>query len=639
MKMFLFPLMNSKKFSFCEWNPQGKSLNQVLPGLYDAVRHREEWRALIVCDDGGLQSKNPYERAFYTPPRRKDFASEEEYLAEVRTRKFAAFGEAAKQPLVRLTAWLTDRPTVTKGKNNWLHRDPEYAEYRAELEEKERLLSELTQGEALRVTKPCEIVCIARRCFTEEEYDLQTSWNEHTEQEYSRFYDWNLYADKLRYLVFDILPVEHKNYEFDYLRFLYVLLLLAGNRIPSDAFRAQRVYRVDCENDEKALARMLGRYEKKLKLTSQEIAQRIAQIKAEHRRPLSNREVESRYLTETTIPLVLDSEFDVEGLYVHHDQLGLSRDCPQEEYAYWDGQYRSSRKNLTRFLKEPRRSLKRAVGEMRNLCGVDSDEVFALSEFQQEDIEEYALQEEKKMVEARTSSLYDTARYEKELGDADREVKRMVSTRMTRRITLAAGGLSLLVYLIGFIPLISSTMNTAMSTAVAIGLTAGAVGALALISIGCLLVLRRRLRNRFKHYNYVMSGIVAEVRDSMNRYSRYLSHACTCMRCFSVLNLLHESEDSRYYRCRVLDNHRGDIAQVQAAGSSLFRKFVREDEQDNDDVKPYPYDFTRIARYEYPMPLTEQNHRRVPFLQDGNLMEIPVDFIERVTLTREELYD
>ena len=145
MKMFLFPLMNPKKFSFCEWNPQGKSLNQVLPGLYDAVRHREEWRALIVCDDGGLQSKNPYERAFYTPPRRKDFASEEEYLAEVRARKFAAFEEAAKQPLVRLTAWLTDRPTVTKGKNNWLHRDPEYAEYRAELEEKERLLSELTQ--------------------------------------------------------------------------------------------------------------------------------------------------------------------------------------------------------------------------------------------------------------------------------------------------------------------------------------------------------------------------------------------------------------------------------------------------------------------------------------------------------------
>lgn len=245
----------------------------------------------------------------------------------------------------------------------------------------------------------------------------------------------------------------------------------------------------------------------------------------------------------------------------------------------------------------------------------------------------------RKMVDARTSSLYDTARYEKEMSEADREVKRTISTRMTRRTTVAAGLIALGVYLVGFIPLISSTLNTAKSTAAAIGLTAGAVGALALISIGCLLVLRKRLRNRFKHYNYVMSGIVADVRESMNRYSIYLSHACTCMRCFSVLNLLHESEDSRYYRCRVLENHRGDIAQVQANGSSLFRKFVREEDADMEDVKPYPYDFTRIARYEYPMPLTEQNHRRVPFLQEGHMAEIPVDFIERVTLTREELYD
>lgn len=31
----------------------------------------------------------------------------------------------------------------------------------------------------------------------------------------------------------------------------------------------------------------------------------------------------------------------------------------------------------------------------------------------------------------RTSSLYDTARYEKEMSEADREVKRTISTRMT----------------------------------------------------------------------------------------------------------------------------------------------------------------------------------------------------------------
>ena len=65
---------------------------------------------------------------------------------------------------------------------------------------------------------------------------------------------------------------------------------------------------------------------------------------------------------------------------------------------------------------------------------------------------------------------------------------------------------------------------------------------------------------------------------------------------------------------------------------------------DSDDIRltyeaePYNYDFTVLKDYEYDIPYSEVR-KDINFLQEGNKIVIPVDYVESVTLTREELYD
>ncbi len=627
--VFLKPLLDRQKFVFCEWYTAETSIEAALPQLYKVVDNREEWRAVVVCDNGGLHFKNPYDRVQYRPSEPGGTGSE----------LYQAYERAAQTPLVRLADWLCERPTITGGTGRAAEADPEYAAYLACQRKKQEILDRLSEGQFLRITKPREVLCLAQRCCAEKEYDIRNAWKEHTELQYSRFYDYNLYPEKLRYLVYDILPENHSNYDFNYLRFLSVLLLIAGNETPQDALKPQRVYKVTCENDEQALSLLLQKYDSKLRSTSAMLTERIEDIKRQHRRKLTSQEVASAYTTEVYIPLSFDSDFERSALFTSSKGLGLSRDCPVEEYGFWDSQYQTSRKEFSRFLKQPRRALKRAAAGMRGQDTIDSDDVFSLDEFQVEDVCEYIEEQEKQMVSIRTGNLYDTAAYTRELEKADREVKRKIETRMTRNVTIAVGAAALGCYLLGFLPLIFRSLQTNTSAAVAGIMTAACLVLLALVGVGALFVLRRRLRNRMKHYNYVMSGIVAEVEQSMAQFARYLTHACAVMRAFSVVNTLREREDARYVKCKVLANHKRSIDAIRSENSRIFSRFFQAETPLQQEMQPYDYDFSRIAEYTYPLPLTDADKRRIPYLQNGTYAEIPVDYISSILVTREELYD
>ena len=58
-----------------------------------------------------------------------------------------------------------------------------------------------------------------------------------------------------------------------------------------------------------------------------------------------------------------------------------------------------------------------------------------------------------------------------------------------------------------------------------------------------------------------------------------------------------------------------------------------------EQVGAYTYDFTRTVDFSYPVPYTEGMRRQIEFLQPGSTIQVPVDFINRITIRREELYD
>ena len=88
----------------------------------------------------------------------------------------------------------------------------------------------------------------------------------------------------------------------------------------------------------------------------------------------------------------------------------------------------------------------------------------------------------------------------------------------------------------------------------------------------------------------------------------------------------------------MLNYHRTAIKNAIDQTNELFAEFVSEENKQIIEADPYSYDFTENKPYDYEIPYSLE-HNQIVFLQAGNIVDVPVDYIKELTLTREELYD
>lgn len=655
-KVFLKPFIDDARVVFCEWRPEEMTLADSVPHLTDAVARQKEWRAVVLCDGAGMEKKNPFERVEFTPPAYQPLTETEDielllqhrqnYLDQLKTEKFRAFEQAVRQPLTRLMTHLCEGPLLTRNKNSRVaeHMDPvdrlDYLEYQEESWKKQELREQIIAGEKRTISLPVEVVCVARRTHTQQEYDINTSWQPHEDIEYSRFYDWNLYFDKMRYLVFDVLPEGHPDHEFDYIRFLYAMMILANNDTPTGVLRPNRVFCMNCENDKAALVDLLSLYDAKLAQTDCVLSGKIADVLSTEKPRLSDRDARMIFCSNINVPVTLPADVERGDLFANPSALGLSTDCPRDEYGEWERSYHGARKALHRILKQPRRALKSAAADMRRMNHVDLGKASILNEFQAEDVKEYTGEEELNMVSVETPDLYDVEHYENQMAKENKKVHRKIETRMTRKVTIAVGAAVLALYLVGFLPLLFNNRVDGAQILMALVVTAAGVLLLAAVALICLFCLRGSLQERYRSFNRTMQGISNEIDGSLNQFSRYLSHACNVMRGFSVLNYLERKEDPYAARIRVYKKHMADIKRTREELREVFGGYVVEGAGiDPEKIDAYPYDFDRPVDFPYPIPYNEGMKCQIEFMQSGNTVQVPVKFVKRITVRREELYD
>ena len=212
--------------------------------------------------------------------------------------------------------------------------------------------------------------------------------------------------------------------------------------------------------------------------------------------------------------------------------------------------------------------------------------------------------------------------------DLKKESEQLKKTLLTALIAL--GG-----FIFGFIPLLFTHTNNLPTFTVSLILTGIAVGLLAVIAFVFLLVVRKKLVNRLKHYNYVMSGILKGINSGMRAFSKYLSHACNVMRSFSVLTY---AEKCRISQQTIIAKHVYDVSKKVDEFSELFYGYIDLSNVRAGEIEPFDHDYTVLADYEYEIPY-ELCETKVEFMQIGNVIEVPIDYVKSVTLTREELYD
>ena len=63
-EIFLKPLLNNNEVVCCQWNKDGKTIDQMVPDLYEKIAFQSEWRAVILNEDG-LNQINPFDYTKY----------------------------------------------------------------------------------------------------------------------------------------------------------------------------------------------------------------------------------------------------------------------------------------------------------------------------------------------------------------------------------------------------------------------------------------------------------------------------------------------------------------------------------------------------------------------------------------------
>lgn len=667
-EIFLNPLMQSSNVQFCEWRPDEDTLTDAVPMLRDTVGNCEEWRAVILCDERGLNEKNPFDLikpklpefpvmkvpengdAGMTPEEQDAYWEQledkhekevEEYFETLKKVKFEAFEMAAHDPLTRLSTYLCYDKGTIHGRKAEENDDRAYAEYIVESTRKEELRRQILEADVdLNINAPIEVICVAKRVRKESEYDINASWIPHEEGEYSRFTDWNMYFDRMRYLIFDILPKTHRNYGHDYLKFLYTVLILAENSVPRSALQPDRVYRIDCEDNKKALDRIMSLYEAKLAVTEKNLEAKLLELRNKPRPEMNDKEAERIFCSPVNIPVASAAVMSREGLYSEPGELGMAEDCPRSEFVVWTQTFRTSKQTLTDVLKQSKRAVKKATNGMKQLNTPDLEKAKMLTQFQVEDIQEYAGKEEVSMVGTETRRIEDKAEFHERMEAMDAEILKVIDTRMSKKTTIIVGIVGIVIYLLGFVPLLLNNYST-KKTLITTGVLFGSVILLMfLVAMIRLIIARAHLRNLFRDYNAVMKDIEAQIDHNERMYSKYLGHACNLMKSFTVLDFRSRFQDPESLKMMILKKHIEDIKRDRAQLFDIFGAFISgKCVFDQDEIDPYEYNYTRAVDYVYPLPFKENELTKIEYMQPGNEIFIPIDFLDRIVIRREELYE
>ena len=655
--IYLKPFLEKSGYAFCRWDPKGATLAEAVPDLYELTAHKQEWRAILIADHsvlgfGGVSRNNPFNFVESTGAT-CDFENPQEIL-DYRAKKQARYEKALQNPLLQLSVWLCGAPIRKKPNLSYLEHLPEVTDegYFEAVEDMGKLPSEV-EYDRLRLYRhelmlrnfsvegelfnpPKQVIALGERVLSAFPEDGAGENVRRTEFDYSRFYEDNLYPDRLRYALFDVQYLKGTRNENHWFNFLTLLMALATNDIPVESMRPYRVYRLDAEIDSDKISEVFSGYLDKLTATLSSISKQMKKDFTRCKDPVSDADIKELMESDVEIPVRIRSDFPERELLAVYDKMGLAGDCPEDELTKWDVQFHEISKKFLRFLREPRRAVKNAAtGPFREQSVLEDERALRMNEYQREDVEYHLLDEEKAMVETSTTTLFETEAYQERIASVDGKLRREMGQRMTRKKAVVAALVAALAYFIGFMPMILSYFNDMQ--AFSLGFTIALVSVMLLMVVGLvfLFIKRYRLKKLFKEFNKLMQTLCEEIRGGLRLFSRYLSHACNVRREFSVLQY---NEDEVPEKLKALRKHEQDIRSQIEEVYRLFSKHLDRKGTGARNVDPYPYDFSQMVDYTYDLP-RNNHYRTIRFLQAGNEVTVPVNYVRAITLEREELYD
>lgn len=677
-KLFFEPFLNSKDLAFCCWNPLGRTINEAVPELLDTVGREKQWRAVIInnCSEETVKTRNPFDSAddsviksITTPSQQpNDGETSDEWISkweiyfEALTKaKNEMYRNTLELPLQKLATWLCFRPedyilNDVKDKQSiheWalecLEGDEikpstrleilERNQYKCELRLKESLRREFMDDKYLNIAYPSEVHCISTRTTENTFFDPDVYWNIPSDNDYSAFADRNMYFDKMRFMVFDLLPETHRNFRTDYIRFLASVLIFVSNPTPISAMQARRLYLLEAETDETPLRILVNSYNKKLESTAEVIENEMERIRNEIPSELTDKVAESLFCTPKDVAVLLDESCDTEKVFAKNN-YGLSYDCPENEHHKWNREYDSSQKELAYIIKQQSRAVKKSVNQAHYASEVIDVNINRLTPLQIDDVKDYTNNSENEMVASIPPDFSDISKYTDRMAEQSENVKKVLSRRMSRKVTIVLSAVCLVLYLICYLPFFFTNNSTPVTVSTAILFTAAMLGLLASIMFITLFFLRSSVKKAVKAFNDTARGVINDIETYLKKVSKYLSAMCSVRRGFSVQNHANKNVDEFTKSLRIRRKHLEDIRKKRAQLLEDYEEYF-DDKKYCDEVmsRPYDYNFDLQMEYDYAAPFLAGDVRQIEFMNSGNYVTVPSSYVTKISVRMEGIYD
>ncbi len=679
-KLFFEPFLNNKDLAFCYWNTKGQTLKEAVPELQDIVGKKKEWRAIIInnLSEEIARLRNPFDVVNHesldelvepdynieeSETKEKLLSLWKEYYENLAKEKENVYKNAIALPLTKLSTWLCFKPTEFikndyKGKvdetdlvleeiykeNNGKSLDDEIQKlrktyYTQEMRLKEQLRSAFIDEKYLNINYPIHVLCITPRVVEKDFFNPEDYWNTDLGKQYSQFVDRNMYFDKMRFLVYDALPYSHKDFRSNYIFFLTICLIVATNPISSSSIQSRHLYRIDVETDDGPLYKLITTYDKKLANTYESINSEIEKTRSEIPGSLSDKDASLHFCTPSDIPVVLDNSCKEENTYVEKD-YGLFYDSPENEHSKWKKDYNASKEELAYISKQQLRSIKKSIVQANIASQGISSDISRLTQFQIDDIREFAEKEENKMIESIPDNYVALSSYQKKIENSSENIKKKINTRMTKKSGIILTIIVFALYLIGFLPFIISSNAGYDTTSIALIITLVSLGLLLVILLISLLLMRSSLISLIKDYNNTVNDVLSNIKSFLRQCSEYLSASCSVRRSNNVLQNTEKVVDEYTQSINVLKKHQEEIRKVRAKLKESYKDYIGDiTDCDENLIEPFNYDFTQIHEYTYPAPIRNFDSLRIEFVDRGNFVDVPTNIILSIIARKEEIYE
>lgn len=551
------PFEQQGLIAFCTWNAGSspRSLREAAPDLPGAIKGKREWRAMVI---GTGEETTTLRRtgADFNP---FDLATEEYGSTSIPT----TVGEPSPHAVIRLTHMLLGIPELgPKGFEPELsYEDPEtrsriyYGDFAArhpdltEDEAKDRFEAQFllghnrqtnyrvihpspTEVEAhsalarmyeLDQIPPTEVLLMATRVSSRGAPAdlLELAWSSGESKVSSRFVERNNYPASTRFLVFDLKPPGHTEYDFNELLFALTVLTIAVNDVPSSGLQAERLYQVELDVDKPDLADMLNDHLGQLVRVRDYIQTRLKDERV--RSGVVLREVLPR--TSVTVDF---ERLKGEGLAVSLSGYSLASDRPGDDPSRWQESVGALRAEAARFMRLPARALQQAVLEARAKEASLATDATPLTDIDVAELEVELASRSDGLVRKASGISVTSEQLEDLIKTNDARITGAIHERMRWGSIMMASGVVLGAWSIALVPyLIAALFDGGINLAESLLLTVVVLGLVATVGLLTLEFMRRQLLSLIRHLNRDLRDFVSQVGRGAEEYSEFLSDLVT----------------------------------------------------------------------------------------------------------------